>query len=260
MEFESIHSSNDSQISEAAKERQRLNKIMMDDIVAGKQVDGQVALKCLFLNLYDENNRLIFDKIEKKMEETENAIKNLETATDSLEKENKKLKDELINTQILLFRNKILVRGLPQHPGVKSNEKESYGQTSEVFKDLMTTMKVNLKGSPVELIRYPQSDKKKLTRGSTSCPIVSASFGSSMDFNAFMNGLRNLNGVARFKDTRIDRNIPPVLRPDYDRAQKKGYELRKRKMQTKVIIAQAQGTIKLFAKKPTEKDFKEHEY
>ena len=45
MEFESIHSSNDPQISEAAKERQRLNKIMMDDIVAGKQVDGQVALK-----------------------------------------------------------------------------------------------------------------------------------------------------------------------------------------------------------------------
>ena len=261
MTIESSDSAASEKTSKTVQKRNEMNQIMLDNILNEKDYDLKAAMTTILLNLFGKNNESRLDNIEDRLTDVENTVGLCESLSDMNSKELAMVKNETISAQVALYKTKILIRNLELHPAVKPGQLETQDLTQEIVKDLMVSMKVAPKFLP-DSFRYRDTKGKPSTRNKKSCPIISATFPTTFAYSAFMQGLSNLKN-SKHKGVKIDNDVPPILRGDWDRASKKAYEVRNEKDEklrknTRVMIKK--NSVKLFVKGKHDKEWKEIDY
>lgn len=256
----------------AEKELEDSISAITNDLIEGNPIDIQELvsiMKVMFLTLFGNDSRRnvnkIVDKIEKieeKVEEIEEKIEEKvgkieEKIEEEIEEKIEKIEhiEENVNTldkalvgiQVEAFSTKYLLKNVPTKMKV-GKKKEDIEDTKDTVEEILNIAEMNLKSIDQFYRMYSKENDRNIRKKTEKeNPNILLKFTSHQDIYSFIEKLKEIKKVGKFKNLQFEKCVPPCLMNQWNDANLEAYRLRKDKsMLTKTIIRNNQ--IQLFAK------------
>ena len=254
------------------KELEESISAITNDLIEGNPIDNQKLvsiMKVMFAALFGNGSRRnvnkIVDKIEKieeKVEEIEEKIEEKvgkieEKIEEEIEEKIEKIEhiEENVNTldnavvgiQVEAFSTKYLLKNVPTKMKV-GKKKEDIEDTKDTVEEILNIAEMNLKSIDQFYRMYSKENDKNIRKKTEKeNPNIFLKFTSHQDIYSFIEKLKEIKKVGKFKNLQFEKCVPPCLMNQWNDANLEAYRLRKDKsMLTKTIIRNNQ--IQLFAK------------
>ena len=232
-----------------------------NDLIEGNPIDIQELvsiMKVMFLTLFGNDSRRNVNKIVDKIEKIEEKVEEIEEKIEEkVEEKVEKIEhiEEIVNTmenevvgiQVEAFSTKYLLKNVPTKMKV-GKKKEDIEDTKDTVEEILNIAEMNLKSIDQFYRMYSKENVKNIRKKTEKeNPNIFLKFASHQDIYSFIEKLKEIKKVGKFKNLQFEKCVPPCLMNQWNDANLEAYRLRKDKsMLTKTIIRNNQ--IQLFAK------------
>ena len=234
-------------MEESIPDPQEHIKDFLNAIKNGEDFDIKSALKTLFLMQLQNDQEKRVAKLENKMSELEKKLDEKSEIIDDLE-------SRLLMQEVESHSTKIVIRNLAMHKGAKEG-RETAAQTRQISNEILQCSGISENIVKDTFRIYYKAEKNKTAK----CPAMVVEFFSKSNLAEFMSKISDIKKVPNLEEIQVDRYIPNSVMPEFEKASKEAYSLRKKSYKTKVILTKF-GHFLLLAKGPDDKDFKRQDF
>ena len=222
-------------------------KELLEVIKSGKEIAPNAGFKTLFLMMLQNDQEKRISNIEKKVETLEKELAEKNEIIDNLD-------SRLLMQEVSMHESKIIIRNLNLHVGAQKG-KETRLQTRQVAEQVLKSGQLSVDAIRETHRIYYKPEKSKPAK----CPSLILEFNSTYDLAEFMSKIETIKKAPKMEKIQVDRFIPPSLMPEFEKASKEAFSLRKKGLKTKIIVTK-NAKMLLLAKGPKDEDFSKRDY